>query len=124
MATWTSDELNRIEAADELRITPADGGAPGRPVTIWVVRRGDDLFVRSFKGRDGGWFRAAQASHEGHISAGGVDRDVTLAEERDPAVNEAIDDAYRTKYGRFSSDYVDPMVASGARETTLKLVPR
>jgi len=30
-------------------------------------------------GRDGGWFPATQARHQGHIQAGGVDKDVNSA---------------------------------------------
>jgi hypothetical protein len=39
MSTWTSDELTRIAAADELEIAAlrADGTLR-RPVTIWMVR--------------------------------------------------------------------------------------
>ena len=37
-------------------------------------------------GRGGGWFPATQVRHQGHIRAGGVDKDVTLAE-ADPARN-------------------------------------
>jgi len=58
---------------------------------------------------------------EGHISAGGVDRDVTYVP-ADDEVNDAVDAAYRDKYGRYPS-YVEPMVAASARATTLKLVP-
>jgi hypothetical protein len=41
---------------------------------------GDDLYVRSMYGRAGGWFPATQARHQGHIRAGGVDKDVTFAD--------------------------------------------
>ena len=92
-------------------------------MTIWVVRAGDDLYVRSWRGRDGAWYRAAQARREGHISAGGVEKDVTFVEEIDPGINDQIDDVYRTKYRRYAS-YVRPMISSEARATTLKLVPR
>jgi hypothetical protein len=52
MTTWTSDELTRIGAADELEIASLrDDGTLRKPVTIWVVRLGDDLYVRSVKGR-------------------------------------------------------------------------
>ncbi|WP_460063013.1 DUF2255 family protein [Streptomyces sp. YKOK-I1] len=39
-----------------------------------------------------------------------------------PRVNDRIDAAYHTKYGRYGARYVDPMVAS--RDTTLRLLPR
>lgn len=125
MTTWTSDELRRIEAADELEIAPVrPDGTPRDPIPIWVVRDGDDLYVRSYRGRGGAWFRAALARHEGHIESGGVDKDVTFAEEADPAVNARIDAAYRAKYARYAATYVDPIVSDAARATTLKLVPR
>jgi hypothetical protein len=94
-----------------------------KPVTIWVVRIGDDLYVRSYKGHGGAWFRAAQVRHEGHIRAGGVAKDVTFVEEAGPAINDQIDAAYRTKYQRYPQ-YVAPMVTAEVRSTTLKLVPR
>jgi hypothetical protein len=50
----TRDELDKIEAADELELaSPRSDAALQEPVTIWVVRHGDDLYVRSMKGRKG-----------------------------------------------------------------------
>jgi hypothetical protein len=125
MSAWTSDELDKIGTAEELEIAPLGrDGTLRKSVTIWVVRHSDDLYVRSYKGRAGSWFRAAQIRHEGRIRAGGVEKDVTVVEEADPGTNDQIDAAYRSKYGRYSSQYVDPMVAAEARATTMKLVPR
>ncbi|MFI1927200.1 MULTISPECIES: DUF2255 family protein [unclassified Streptomyces] len=123
MTTWTSDELNRIAGADELEMAPRRGDGTLRgPVPIWVVRDGEDLYVRSFRGTDGGWWRTARANRQGHIRSGGIARDVTFVEVADSGINDRVDTAYRTKYGRFGGAYVDPMVA--ARSTTLRLVPR
>jgi hypothetical protein len=122
MAAWTGDELATIGAAEELTIAPRRGsGTPRAPTTIWVVRVGDDVYVRSWRGPTGRWFRAAQRTREGRISAGGVEKDVRFVVP-DVDVNEAVDAAYRAKYGRYSG-YVEPMVAPAARATTLKLVP-
>jgi hypothetical protein len=93
-------------------------------VTIWVVRVGDDLYVRSWKGHKGSWFRASQVRHEGHIKAGGVAKDDRFVREADEDINDQIDAAYRRKYRRHGGRYVDPMVAPGARAATIKLVPR
>ena len=41
-------------------------GTLRKPVTIWVVRLGDYLYIRSVYGRTPSWFRAAQVRHEGH----------------------------------------------------------
>jgi hypothetical protein len=125
MTAWTSDELNQIGTTEELEIAPLRrDGRLRNPVTIWVVRIGDDLYVRSANGRDGSWFRAAQVRHEGHVRAGGVEKDVTFVEEADSDLNDQIDAAYRTKYGHYAAQYFDPIVAPEARAATLKLVPR
>jgi hypothetical protein len=123
MTTWTSDELSKIGAAEELEIASLRrDGTLRNPVTIWVVRIGDDLYVRSYRGRGGAWFRGAQERHEGHIQAGGVEKDVTFVEEADPDINDQIDAAYRTKYRRYPQ-YVAPMLVAEVRSTTIKLVP-
>ncbi len=125
MTTWTSDELTKIGRAEELELASLRrDGTLRKPVTMWVVRVSDDLYVRAYKGRTGAWFRGTQVRHEGHIQAGGVDKDVTFVEESDPNLNDQIDAAYRTKYRRYDAQYVDPMVAPEARSATLKLVPR
>ena len=125
MATWTNDELARIGSADELEIASVRrDGTLRKAVTIWVVRVGADLYVRSANGRAGAWFRRTQTRHEGRIQAGGVEKDVTFVEEAGPGINDQIDAAYRAKYRRYSPQYVDPIVAPGARAATIKLVPR
>jgi hypothetical protein len=124
MSAWTSAELNKVGAAEELEIAPRRrDGALRKPVTIWVVRVGDELYVRSYRGSASAWFRGVQARHEGRIWAGGMERDVTFVEETDPAVNDKIDAAYRAKYSRYPQ-YVAPMVAAEVRATTIRLAPR
>jgi hypothetical protein len=122
MTDWTSEELDRIGRAEELQVAARRrDGTLRAPVPIWVVRHGDDLYVRSWRGSKGQWFRGVQQTHEGHIRAGGVDKDVTFVAAGD-GVNDAIDAAYRAKYRRYPT-YVPPMVSQDARATTLKLVP-
>jgi hypothetical protein len=123
MSEWTGDELEKIGAAEELRIAPRRrDGSLRTPVTIWVVRVGDDLYVRSWRGSAGGWYRGARDSHEGRISAGGVDRDVAFVD-ADQDVGDAVAAAYREKYRRYSA-YVPPMISPEARATTLRLMLR
>jgi hypothetical protein len=124
MTAWTSGELEKIGAADELQLASArEDGALRKPVTIWVVRLGDDLYVRSVNGRTSDWFRGTEDRQEGHIRAAGVEKDVRFVE-ADNDVNDEIDDAYRTKYQRYGASYVDPIVTPEARAATLELVPR
>lgn len=124
MTAWTSDELDRIGSADELRIASLRHDSTlCKPVTIWVVRHGDDLYVRAGYGRASAWFRGTQLRHEGRITAGGVEKDVTFVD-ADPALNDQIDTAYRTKYHSYGARWVDTMVTDEARSATIKLVPR
>jgi hypothetical protein len=124
MTGWTSDDLTRIGTADELELASVRrDGTLRKPRTIWVVRVGDDLYVRSMYGRTGGWFPATQVRHQGHIRARGVDKDVTFAD-ADRDLNDQIDAAYRDKYRRYGERIIGGVVNPGARAATIKLVPR
>jgi hypothetical protein len=124
MTAWTTDELDGIEAADELEIASLrSDGTLRHPTTIWVVRLGDDLYVRSVNGRTSGWFRGTQVRHEGRIRAGRVEKNVTFVDGGED-VADRIDDAYRTKYRRYSEGIVGTTITPEARAATLKLVPR
>jgi hypothetical protein len=124
MTRWTSDELAKIEQADELELASLRrDGTQRAPVTIWVVRDGNDLYVRSMHGPSGKWFRGTQTRHEGHIRAGGVDKDVAF-DDADPAVSDRIDSAYRSKYRRYGANVVGSVVNPDSRASTIKLVPR
>src|SRR5262245_7450398 len=124
MAGWTDDELRAIEAADELVIATMRRDRTLRsPVIIWVIRHGDDLYVRSVNGRTpSSWFLGALERHQAHIQCGGVDKDVQLGEVDE--LEDEIEAAYREKYVRFPRSYVDDLVTPQSRAATLKLVPR
>ncbi len=123
MTAWTPAELDRVGAAEELQIAvPRADGTLRRPVVVWVVRVGDALYVRAYRGRASAWFRGAQARRQGHIRAGGLDRSVLLEEETDPETNDRIDAAYLAKYRRYP-EYVAPMVSPVVRAATFRLMP-
>jgi hypothetical protein len=123
MTTWTSDELDKIGEAEELNLASLRRDRTlRRPVTMWVVRDGDDVYVRSVNGRGSSWFRGAQTQHQAHIRAGGVEKDVSLIETDD--ANDALDAAYDAKYGRRYPTIVPSIVTPEARAATLKLEPR
>ena len=125
MIPWTSAELKKIETAEELRVASLrKDGTLRNPVIIWVVRVGDDIYVRSVNGRGSAWFHGVESRHEGQIRAGGVVKDVTFVEESDPHINDQIDKVYRTKYRRYAESIIDHINGSAARAATIKLVPR
>ncbi|GAA2562372.1 hypothetical protein GCM10010435_38070 [Winogradskya consettensis] len=123
MMTWSSGELTAIGDADELRIASRRADGTLRPyVIIWVVRSGDDLYVRSAYGSDNPWFRRAMASGAGRVQAGGVERDVTFGE-AGPGVHEDIDKAYHLKYDRYGAKIVNTVVGPQAVPVTVRLIP-
>ncbi len=123
MTAWSSGELETIGTAEELDLASVRGdGTLRNPVTMWVVRVGDDLYVRSVNGRESTWFRGARATHQARIDAGGVEKDVALVETDN--ADDAVDTAYREKYSRRYPSIVPSIVAPTARAATLKLSPR
>ena len=123
MTIWNDSDLRKIGAAEELDLKSerADGTLRD-PVTMWVVRVGDHVYVRSVKGTAGPWFRGTQSRHQGRIDAGGVRQDVTFRE-ADPGEYAGVDTAYREKYGRYPS-IVEHVLTDRARASTLRLDPR
>jgi hypothetical protein len=124
MTEWKSDQLEKVGRAEELQIASVGhDGKLGKPVTIWVVRHGDDLYGRSVKGRSAHWFRGTQERHEGRIRAGGVQQDVTFVD-AGHEIDGEVDAAYRAKYRRYAGSILNSVLTPDARSTTIKLVPR
>ena len=104
MTQWASDQLDKIGRAEEVSIESArSDGTDRKPVTVWAVRHGEDLYVRSVKGRSGSWFRGTQETHQGRIRAGAVHQDIAFAE-ADHSLDDEIDAAYRAKYRRYAPE--------------------
>jgi hypothetical protein len=125
VSDWISDELTRLDAAHEIRVagTRRDGSLR-TPVIVWMVRLGDDVYTRSVNGPDAAWFRGAHANHQGHISANGVEKDVTFVDiDAGDPINAELDAAYQAKYRRYSGP-VASITSLLARLATLKIIPQ
>jgi hypothetical protein len=121
MTTWTEDELTTIGRAEQLQIASTRPDGSLRPyVTIWVVRAGDDLYVRSAYGSTNPWFVRARSSGTGRIRAGGIERDVTFTEAA-PDAHAAIDAAYHAKYDQYGPRIVGTVVGPDAAAVTIRL---
>ena len=101
---WRADELSAIHGSGEVGI---------------VTRRSD--------GTTAAWYRGVQTCHEGELSAGRIQRGVVFVEAgthagEDSELDDALDAAYRGKYGR-SSGAVARITADVARATTLRVDP-
>ena len=123
MTTWSKHELKKIADADDLHIAPFrdDGETYGTPTWIWSVAVGGALYVRAYNGTGSRWYQAALRQKAGRITAAGMTKEVAFEPIRG-AMNDSIDDAYRSKYAK--SPYLNPMVGSQARAATVKVMPR
>jgi hypothetical protein len=124
MTTWPPSELTSIGGSEELQLASRRADGSLRPyVTMWVVRAGSDLYVRSAYGPDNPWYRRAAASRAGRIRAGGIERDVSFAQ-ASPEVQDDIDAAYHAKYDRYGPQIVGSVTGPDAHQVTVRLVPQ
>jgi hypothetical protein len=124
MDTWTEDELRKLAGAEEFSIASRRRDGSMRPyVTIWGVRAGNEIYIRSAYGSENPWYVRALASGEGRVRAGGVERDVEFARVDEEAQG-SVDAAYHAKYDRHGPRIVGTVVGDHAHAVTLRLVPR
>lgn len=118
MSEWNPQTLRKIVAADDLHVSPfrEDGATYGTPTWIWSVEVAGRLYVRPWHGSSSRWFAAAMSQGAGRIVAAGETFDVAFRP-ADPAVNDAVDAAYRAKYA--GSSYLPPMIGAGPRSSTV-----
>ena len=116
--SWTSEELRYLEASRELEIAArrVDGDLRGW-TPIWVVVVEDEVFVRTWHRRTTGWYGRAVASARASIRVAGQSVDVVVEVTGD-ADADAVDGAYRTKYGVSAAH---SMVTAEASASTLRL---
>jgi hypothetical protein len=118
---WDTTTAQQLAGAHEIDIVVP---APDRPVVripIWIVAVDGELYVRSWKGDAGIWYRRAHRHGTGSIILAGHEYKVHFTSAADPAVNARIDTAYRQKYG--NSSYQHAMTRPPATATTMRLDP-
>ncbi|PJI91160.1 DUF2255 family protein [Luteimicrobium subarcticum] len=121
MSTWDAADLTAIDSDGELEVAAhRPDGTLRTPRTVWHVVVDDRLYVRSVRGQDGAWYRGVQRTGTGAIDAGGVHAEVTFTP--DDSRDDAVDAAYRAKYGTGSA--VQSITSPVARATTLRVDPR
>ena len=125
-AAWNPETLRALADAEEVDVSPVGAdGTRGASRTVWSIGVGDELYLRSWKGRGAVWFRDAIASLQGEVAVTGdeVSHPVTF-EEVDAAapVQAQISATFLTKYA--TTEYASSMNEQGPLESTLRLIPR
>jgi hypothetical protein len=124
---WSQGDLDLLGAAGEVEVSSVRrDGSLSRARTVWIVRVGDQLYLRSVNGPDAAWYRFTRTFHQGRIQARGVARDVSWIDvnaSEQPDVDPAIDAEYARKY-QGSTAAIAHINGPLARTTTMRLEPR
>lgn len=118
---WDQATLATIDHAGEIHLAAYQPDGTLRPATIvWHVVLDGAVFVRSVRGEEGAWYRAARRTGTGTVRAGSAHAEVSFTP--DDTHDPAIDRAYHAKYGNGSP--VRAITSAEATATTLRLDPR
>lgn len=100
---WSAEELELVDRAAELQIASRRADRSIRPfVTVWMVRVGADVYVRSGAGYGGvsRWLPRARDAGRGVVRVEGHESPAVFSSVRpDDPVHAEIDGAYVRKYG-------------------------
>jgi hypothetical protein len=119
--SWSAEQLQQIDSSRELQIaTVRNDGTLHTWVSIWVVRVGDDVYVRTWYRRDTGWFGRAVSQRRARIRVPALETEVAIEDMGDSTaeLQSKVNAAYRTKYGLVGHR---SMVTDDAVATTLRL---
>jgi len=123
---WNPTVLEALASAREVDVTPMEEDGTRRASrTIWSIGVGEELYVRSWKGRGAVWFRDALATGQGEIAVtGGGVAQLVAFEEVDAAasVQSQISATFLTKYA--ADGYAGAMNEDGPLGATLRLLAR
>jgi hypothetical protein len=119
--TFEESDLAAMAAAEEVDIeTRSQAGEPHRTI-IWIVQRAGAVYIRSYRGERGRWYREAVANPDVAIHVDGRRIAARALAAADPTSVEACSAALAEKY---EGDPSTPaMLAPDVLPTTLRLVP-
>jgi hypothetical protein len=119
MTKFDTDTLRALQDVQEPRIRTDRHSKTA--VVIWVVVDGDDVFVRSWLGAKGRWYKDLAAGGSATLEFAGRKLAVRTIPASDDASVERASRAILTKYRR--SSHAQEMVRSEILPTTLRLEP-
>jgi hypothetical protein len=120
MSRFDPQILSALRRVKEVGIRTSHN--PSKPVTIWIVVAGDDVFIRSFQGTQARWYQSVAADGLATLEIEGRQIPVHATSVSDPAAIERTSQAFLAKYA--PSPYAKEMVRPEILPTTLLVEPR
>lgn len=119
--TWTPENLHAFDTADELVLVLSRDGRNDISLPVWVVRVGDEVFVRSQDGVTSVWFRRAELEPDQYVELAGIRMPVRFEHVGDYGAPE-VSEAYRAKYG--GPGFPEVLLGPEAVAATLRVASR
>jgi hypothetical protein len=120
MTKFDADFMNALRDVQEFVIRT--GKHPQSGVVIWVVVADNEVFVRSWRGVKGRWYRDLEKGGPAALEFGGRRLAVQAIPASDPDSVTKASREFLTKYQ--TSSHAREMVRSEILATTLRLEPR
>jgi hypothetical protein len=120
MAKFNAETLGELRGVQEVMIRTEKH--PNSAVVIWVVVADDEVFVRSWRGAKGGWYKDLAAGGAATLEFAGRQLAVQAIPASDQAAVARASREFLRKYQR--STHAQEMVRSETLPTTLRLEPR
>ena len=119
--TFAESDLASLDQLEEIEVeTRSSDGVVHRTI-VWPVVRDGTVYLRSFKGPSGRWYREALADPSVALHVAGRRLPATAEPAPDATSVEACSAALRDKYPKSYS--LNAMLVADVLPTTLKLVP-
>jgi hypothetical protein len=118
---FDAETLDLLGRTPEVRIETSRPGGPVHSAIIWIVVDDEDVFIRSFRGERGRWYREARANPHVAIVAAGRRIAATAASATDPDSVRRCSEGFQAKYPKSKSTPM--MLADDILDTTLRLDP-
>lgn len=122
---WNIEQINQFKNADDMHVSPfySDGETLGTPTWIWSVIVDNNLYVRAYNGQKSRWYQSAKEQMAGQIQLANQKFDVVFEPiERNNALDEKINQAYKEKYN--GSPYLPLMLNDGPVSATVRISPK
>jgi hypothetical protein len=119
--TFPESDLALLGQLEEIEVETQSADGVVHRTIVWPVVRNATVYLRSYKGPHGRWYREALENPSVALHAGGRRLPARAVPAPDAASIEACSAALRAKYPRSRS--LDAMLVEDVLPTTLTLVP-